>query len=361
VEEKKIKILVVGDFMWPWYQDSCSDALENLGCSVERFGWFKDFRYWVENKSEPKFHSFFHRIQYRFHFGPIVWKVKRNLLIRSKKFQPDIVWFYNVKLISPDIIKKLKKELSNSIFVQYSNDNPFSKSAKSGIWKNYLNSIPLFDKHFVYRYQNFQDYKNFGSQKIYLLRSYFIPEQDFPVHANEIPEKFKSDVVFAGHFEDDGRIEILESICEAGYKLNLFGGGWNEAYSKLKPGSPLFDFFPISPVTNEEYRYAICGSKVALSLLSTLNNDTYTRRSFQIPAMKTVMLSQHSEDLESLFKPDAEAVFFKNKDDLLEKLKILIDDEEKRNKIAESGYIKVYKSGHDINSRMKSWLKDVLN
>jgi len=361
VEDKKIKILVVGDFMWPWYQDSCSDALENLGCIVERFGWFKDFRYWVENKSEPRFHTFFHRIQYRFHFGPVVWKVKRRLLIRSKKFQPDIVWFYNVKLISPRVLGKLRKELTNAIFAQYSNDNPFSTAAKLGIWKNYINSIKLFDVHFAYRFQNLEDYRNYGSEKAFLLRSYFVPEVDFPVPENDIPEKFKCDVVFAGHYEEDGRVEMLEAICRAGYKLNLFGGSWNESYRKLKPNSPLLSLFPICPVTNEEYRYAICGSKVALCFLSTLNRDSYTRRNFQIPAMKTVMLSQFTEDLVSLFKPDLEAVFFNNEVELLEKIHLLISDEKLRREIAEKGFIRVYESGHDVKSRMNVWLKQIGN
>ncbi len=360
MKEERIKVFVVGDFMWPWYQEACADALEKIGCDVKRFGWFNNFRYWVKNQSEPKFYSLFHRIQYRYHFGPIIWKIEKKLLIQSKSFNPDIVWFYNVKLISPRVLVKLRKELPCTIFAQYSNDNPFSIAAKSGIWKNYLNSVRLFDIHFAYRAQNLGDYRNCGSEKAFLLRSYFIPKLDFPVPENEIPEKFKCDVVFAGHYEDDGRIEILESICKAGYKLNLFGGAWNEAYSKLKPNSPLLNFFPISPVTNEEYRYAICGSKVALCLLSTLNRDTYTRRNFQIPAMKTVMLSQYTEDLVSLFKPDVEAVFFKNKIELLDKLHLLISDEKLRSVIAEKGFIRVFESGHDVESRMNVWLKQVI-
>jgi hypothetical protein len=207
---------------------------------------------------------------------------------------------------------------------------------------------------------NIADYKRLGSKAAHLLRSYFIPNEDFPVPAEEIPEKFRCDVVFAGHFEDDGRVEMLEAICAAGFSLNLFGGGWDAALAKLKPESPLRAKYPISPVTNADYRYAICGAKVALCFLSTLNQDTYTRRNFQIPAMKVTMLSQFTDDLAALYKSDEEAVFFRSERELLEKLTKIIEDDRWRLSLAEAGYAKVYAGGHDVHSRMNQFLGDLL-
>jgi hypothetical protein len=165
--------------------------------------------------------------------------------------------------------------------------------------------------------------------------------------------------VFAGHYEDDGRVETLEAICDAGFHLNLFGGGWSAALPKLKSDSPLRSKYPISPATESDYRYAICGAKVALCFLSTLNRDTYTRRSFQIPAMRTAMLSQYTDDLASLYKEDKEAVFFNTKAELLEKIKRLLVDEKWRYSVAKGGYDKVHAAGHDVVSRMEVWLDQV--
>lgn len=353
------RILIVGDYMWPWYQEACATALENLGCEVTRFSWFHDFWRWREGFSEPSYRSLWHRFQYRLHTGPTVWQVCRRLKNQAIAEQPDIIWFYNVQLIPPNIIKALKKVLPDTLFAQYANDNPFSSAAKSGLWRNYLLSIPLFDVHFSYRLNNILDYQQYGAKSIHLLRSYFIPEEDYPVKEDEIPERFKCDVVFAGHYEDDGRVEMLEAICHAGYRLNLFGGGWDSAFSKLNSESPLRSKFPVSPVTKADYRYAICGAKVALCFLSTLNLDTYTRRSFQIPAMEVAMLSQYTDDLASLFVPDAEAVFFRDKQELIAKLSKLLRDDEWRQYVAKGGYAKVYSMGHDVTSRMKVWINNV--
>lgn len=354
------RVLLLGDYMWPWYQDACADALEFHGCVVERFGWLQDFRHWVEGHSEPFYHSLWHRIQYRLRFGPAVWRVNQRLIHVVRQFRPDIVWFYNVQLIAPATVKRLRKLLPDAIFVQYANDNPFSKAAKPGLWRNYLASIPHFDIHFSYRHNNIADYQRHGVQEVHLLRSYFIPEEDHPESQELIPDRFKCDVVFAGHYEDDGRVEMLEAICNAGYRLNLFGGGWNAALPSLHSASPLRALFPISPATGADYRYAICGAKVALCFLSTLNHDTYTRRSFQIPAMKTAMLSQYTEDLASMFVPDVEAVFFKNQPELLAKLQALIADDKNRASIASAGYARVYADGHDVRARIGEWLETVL-
>jgi spore maturation protein CgeB len=355
------RILLVGDYVWPWYQDACADALEHQGCVVERFGWFDDFRHWREGCSEPFYHSLWHRIQYRQRLGPAVWRVNHRLLQVARQFQPDIVWFYNVQLIAPEIVRAMRQALPDATFVQYANDNPFSAAARPGLWGHYLKSIKYFDIHCVFRLSNVLDYKGVGSKNVLLLRSYFIPEDDYPVPQLTIPDRFRCEVVFAGHYEDDGRVEILEAICDAGYKLNLFGGGWNAALPKLRADSPLRGQYPISPAIGVDYRYAICGAKVALCFLSTLNHDTYTTRSFQIPAMKVAMLSQYTDDLANLYVPDAEAVFFNNTEELLDKLGHLLTNDVWRESVAAAGYAKVYDAVHHVKGRMKVWLEDVLS
>ncbi len=356
----RTKIMLVGAFMWPWYQEACAKALESLGCEVIRFGWFDDFWRWVPDRSEPVYHSLYHQIQSRFQAGPIVNRVNRRLVRAATQEIPDIIWCYNVHLITPSTIQKLRKKLPDTTLCQYANDNPFSADSKPGLWRKYIDSIKYFDKHFSYRHQNMDDYYRYGAKDVSLLRAYFIPDEDYPVKKEEIPDKFKCDVVFAGHYEDDGRVDMLEAICEAGFDLRLYGGGWSAALPKLRNDSPLHALFPISPVTGIEYRYAINGAKVALCFLSTLNQDTYTRRNFQIPAMKTVMLSEHTNDLESLFQPDVEAMFFRDKADLLGKLRVLIENQDLRLTIAEDGYKRVYADGHDVRARMQLWLDRVL-
>lgn len=354
----KIKVMIVGDYSWPWYQEACANALETLGCQVIRFGWFDDFSKRTHDSPLPVFYSIWHRLQYRLGTGPVVWRITRRLLQLAKYTQPDIVLFYNVTLLGSVVVQRLKGALAQSLLCQYANDNPFSPYASTGLWKRYIQSIPFFDAHFTYRSSNADDYYRLGAKHVRLLRSYFLPTEDYPVVRDEVPDHFKSDVVFVGHYEDDRRLAQLEHIARAGFDLKVFGSGWGDSFKKLDADSPLRSLYPITPVLGDDYRYAICGAHVALCFLSKLNQDTYTRRNFQIPAMKVAMLSEYTTDLAQLFLPNEEACYFNDDKELLHSIYYLLSNDSDRVKISRAGYERVYEDGHDVVGRMKSWLAD---
>jgi hypothetical protein len=352
-------VLVVGDWQWPWYQEACSAALESLGCRVLRFGWNDRFKRWVPGRSEPEFRSWWLCLQSRAQSGPAVWQLHRDLVLMAVQGRPDVIFFYNVQLIDPATVRTLKAAVPGAVLCQYANDNPFSARAVPGLWRNFLRSIPEFHLHFAYRRSNLEEFRKRGAREVHLLRSYFIPEDDFPIAEGDRDQRFECDVVFAGHYENDGRLAALEAVMRAGFRLKLFGGGWSAALPRLAEESPLRALYPISPVTGADYRQAICGAKTALCFLSSLNCDTYTRRNFQIPAMGVAMLSQRTADLAGLFAEDREACFFESTDELLQKLKRLVADKEYRGRIAAAGRERVWSGAHHVAGRMRQLLSTV--
>ncbi len=357
---KKFKILLAGDYMWPWYQKACSDSLKKIGCEVIEFSWFRNFWKFVENKSEPIYLDFFTRIQHKFLMGPIISKINKELIEKAKEEKPDVIWLYNVHLINKSTLHRLKKILPDTKLVQYANDNPFSKGASYNLWRHFKSSVCCFDISFAYRESNIDDYIDHGAKKVFLLPAYFCPELDYPKDKKKIPQKFLCDVVFAGHYENDQRIKSLEAVYDLGIDLKIYGGGWN-ALLKSHPSSPLIKLLPIEPAVGEDYINAICGSKIALCFLSSLNEDTYTRRCFQIPAMRTTLLSQHSDYLEELFTENQDIIFFKNEEELCEKVKFLLKNEDILEQISKTGFKNVLMNGHDNLSRMRYWLDIVKN
>jgi spore maturation protein CgeB len=109
-------------------------------------------------------------------------------------------------------------------------------------------------------------------------------------------------------------------------------------------------------VWGANYNRALCGAKVALCFLSKLNRDTYTRRCFEIPATKTLMLSEYSDDLALLYLEGVEVDYFRNKNELIQKIKQYVDSAADRSRVAQGGFDKVHSAGHDIDSRIKIML-----
>jgi hypothetical protein len=179
------------------------------------------------------------------------------------------------------------------------------------------------------------------------------------VPLDDADRAFRSDVLFAGHYEADGRIDCLEGVARLGVDFKLFGGTWYLAERHLSPQSPLRPFLPVRPLVRSDYRKAISGTKIALCFLSKLNDDTYTRRSFEIPAMQTFMLSQYTDDLASLFREGEEAEFFRSKEELLDKIKYYLKHDAKRQAVAEAGHRRVLRDGHDVLSRAREFVNAV--
>ena len=128
---------------------------------------------------------------------------------------------------------------------------------------------------------------------------------------------------------------------------------WN---SLLAKSVVLKHLAPVYLVWNEDYNKALCGAKIALCFYSKLNRDTYTRRCFEIPAAGTLLLSEYSDDLASLYQVGEEVDMFKTKQEMIQKINLYLDNDDLRRRVAANGNQRVIADGHDIVSRMEKVL-----
>lgn len=349
-----MRIIVAGAWQWPWYEKACADALQKLGHEVEKFSWEERFTRFVNGRVEPTPLSHVTTIQRRLNWGPLISSINRDLLNVVKRFRPHILLAYRATHVFSSTLRKIKRISPGTNLIQYCNDDPFSQNASKFLWRHLKRAVPIYDMHFVYRQHNIGDFQNLGAKRVNLLRSYYIPEQNYQVKLKKSDSCYICDVLFAGHYEGDFRVDYLETVLKSGVKLNLFGGGWTDA--NLSFNSPLHKLCPVAPVVGEDYRKAISGAKIALCFLSKLNRDTYTRRNFEIPATGTFMLSEYSDDLATMFQEGYEAEFFRSKEEMIEKINYYIANDSKRRLIAERGRKRVIRDGHDVISRMQQML-----
>lgn len=231
-----------------------------------------------------------------------------------------------------------------SVVFSYNNDNPFSDYFPFYYWRHYRNSIKYDDVTFVYRRSNIDECIKCGAHNVELLRSYYIDNRNYPLYLEERDKKY--DVVFLGHYEKDGRVSYLSALTASGITIGIPKGGWTGIEEDNS-------FFMRLENTRENYNQILNESKIALVFLSDLNKDTYTRRCFEIPATRTFMLSVYTDDLAGLFKPDKEAVYFKTPEELVQKTKYYLEHEEERERVAQAGYERLKRDGHEIGDRVQ--------
>jgi spore maturation protein CgeB len=337
-----MKILVIGDWIYPIYEEAFHRGFLDLGIDSAKFEWGPYF-----SKK-----SILTRVQNKFNRGPLVEKLNRDLITALSNEKPDILFIYRGWRLKRRTLIEIKRLFPSMKMILYVNDDPFSPLYPRWYWAELINSICLYDLIFAFREHNLDEFKRHGSKNTELLRPYYVPWLHSLSNIDNVYPKYQHDVIFVGHYENDGRLDYLKSICEMNLKLKIFGepDHWNNI---LKKDNCFKHLIPVSFLFDVNYCRELSLSRIALCFLSKLNRDTYTMRNFEIPATKTFMLSEYTDDLATLFKEDKEVVFFRNKNELLEKIKYYLDNEDERNKIAEAGYDRVIKDSHSVIERAK--------
>jgi spore maturation protein CgeB len=348
-----MRVLVAGDWHSEIHEEVAAQALRDLGHEVREFRWSPYFSLTKGIFREVR--SLIRKFQNKYIVGPLIVKINSLFIKSAVDFKPDIIFIYRGTHISRKSLERIKKNLPGCVLIGYNNDDPFSPKGAPYLWSIFLKAIPMYDLILAYRHANINEYELHGAQRVELLRSWFVPKINHPVQLGKDDErKYLTDVVFVGHYENDQRLEYLEEIVKQGIQLRIFGPGWDPI---LKQSTILKSLSPIELVWGQDYNKALCGSKIALCFFSKINRDTYTRRCFEIPATGTLMLSEFSDDLASLYEEGKEVDYFRSKIEMIEKIKKYLNDSSVRKTVAEAGLKRVNYDGHDILSRMRQVVK----
>lgn len=348
-----MKILVVGDWHSELHEQAVFNAFKILGHEVSKFAWHDYFR------SSNRLDTLCKKLQNRLIVGPVVWKLNQDLIDTAVEFSPDLIFVYRGTHITAGTLKKIKQLIPDSTLVGYNNDDPFAKGHPYSLWRHFFKAVPVYDLMFAYRHHNLDDLLRIGAKRVELLRSWYIPEFHKKMTPSKRDElKYGCDCIFVGHFEEDGRDACIEELINSGVNVKIFGpysglgkSGWDTPVAR---SVILQRVLPIEYLSGDSYVTAINCAPIALCFLSKLNKDTYTRRCFEIPAIGAALFSEYTEDLASLFKDGEEAVFFRSKEELLEKVLYFLEHKDQLDEIRKRGMARVKHDGHDIYSRLNA-------
>lgn len=338
-----MKILLIGSYKYDMYAPAFFDAWNQLGHQVYRVDSSK---YVLPGYNIVS--TILNKFQGKYHYGIPVFRYNRDIVKSFQQIRPDFVFLYRCDHVFDKTLKRIKDE---TIIFSYNNDDPFSITVPQLFASNFLSNSKYCDLVYVYRPKNLIDFQNIGINHTKLLLPYYLSSSNYP-----IPEVKKDiPIAFAGHFEADGRDKVIKAMYDAGLPVSIYGGDYwitkSSLYNQLKP-------IIKEPKTGEEYNLLLNRFQIALVFLSQRNNDTYTRRCFEIPAAKTLMLAPYTKDLDNLFPEDECAVYYRSTEDLIAKCKNLLSHPEEMKRIADAGYERLKVIGGSEIDRCKEIIKD---
>ena len=336
-----MKIVIVGSFRYEMYAPAFAYGFRKLGHEVVEIDYEK-----YHLKVNSALPVFINRFQDRYHYGVLMRKYNNDIINAVDKETPDLVFFYRCYHVYSSTLRSIKDKTK---LMSYNNDDPFSGMPSKRYFRFHLDNSKYCHLNYVYRWRNIIDYKEIGISNTKVLLPYFLSRQNKPIKCKkDIP------IAFLGHFENDGRDEYVLRMKEAGIPIRVYGDvHWKEAplYGLIKDV-----VFPEK--RGAEYNFTINRCQICLVLFSKLNHDTYTRRCFEIPAAKTVMLCEFSEEMNRMFPEWECAVYFKNSDELVKKAKDLLDKPLELVRIADNAYYKLQELGGSEIDRCRQVLRD---
>tara|TARA_Y200000002_G_scaffold366537_1_gene357605 strand:- start:22767 stop:23789 length:1023 start_codon:yes stop_codon:yes gene_type:complete len=337
-----VKLLIVGnDTQWAIERFYCNH-LNSLGITTSIYDVNRYY----------KLNSYLFKIRFKFLDASIFKKLNKDLISFCKQTKFKFVWIFKGIEIFPKTLQTLKK--LGIILINYNPDHPFIRYSPSHGGSNIPKSIPLYDIIFSYRTDLVKSIRSKFNVKTCLL--------PFGYEKNNIDFKETSSqkkinrVCFLGT-ADEKRSKKIKYIAKNGFKVDVYSETF---YNKRLLRDKNIRIF--SDVYGQNFWNILYSYDIQLNFLRDHNKNSHNMRTFEVPGVGGVLLTEYSNEQLEFFNQDKEIFTFKNDIELLDNLeKIKSFTEYKKNIVRESARNRSLKSKYSYFDRSKivlNFLKD---
>lgn len=274
----------------------------------------------------------------------IVEAVRRNAY--------DIVWIDKGVFVSGNTLKAIKRISPATIILGYSPDNMAERHNQS---QRFLDSLPYYDHYVTTKSYIVEKLKSMGAKDVIFVNNAYEETFHHPYDITPVEkERLGGQVGFIGSWEEE-RFFSMKYLADHGIPVRVWGGGkWKEYIDKIPnlivEGRGLF---------SEDYNKALSAFDISLCFLRKINFDQQTTRTMEIPACKSMLMAERTDEHMELFEDGKEAIFFSDNKELYEKCQYYLQNIDKCHIIAEAGRNRCIKSGYSNEQTIKNILKAI--
>lgn len=335
----KPRVLYVGPLDFPSTTSMRLELLREMGVSV--FPW--DSAHFFRKIPAWKRPLFFSR----------PYRRANQALRRAAQESFDLIWVEKGFWIWPSTLKRLKR--TGAFLIHHTTDALRPRYWKyRRLYQLMRKTLSLYDLFFTSNVGDFRALSGRAATRVELTQLAYNPFLFHPARdPDEIRKIWQSDLLFVGHHEP--RTEsYIAALVQAGLNVKVFGDGWEKARHR----KALKDSLGLRRLTNQEYVWAIKGTKIGLCFVSEWNQNQTSDRSFEVPACGTFLLAVRTPQHQECYQEGREAEFFSNEKELVQKAAYYLAHEEKRREIAQKGHERCLRSDYSWRAVMqRDWEK----
>ena len=349
---RPLKLLFCGDLSsvasYSWQRAA---IFREFGFEVSPFAFADYSQFGLLTRLKKKIHGS------RFKFPErVVRSFNAEFLNRIAATQPEIVWTEKALLLLPETLAEAKRILPDGFFVCHQMDNPFGgRRAEVPTWRNFVQSIPLYDLHFVKANGAVDHYKKRGAKRVLLMGEGFFASIHHPYDPAEIPPQFKHDTVFVGTPLDHRVTSLAYLMDKERIPVEIYGNLWNRHTIYYRHRQRFH-----GPAVGRVYAQVLSGSKICLGYVSWSNFDEYNGRSTEIPACGGFLLAERTPKHQEMYEEGKESEFFGSDAECADKIRFYLRNDGDRLKIAQAGYERCLKSDYSLRRYVREAMQEVL-
>ncbi len=294
-----------------------------------------------------KTHRILRSIGARYKFGPLLSNINR-FINKHLTHDYDLVWVDKGVFIKKNTLINIKSRAKT--LIHFTPDMAFYANKTS----DFSDNMNLYDYLVTTKSAKLSFYEErVAKDKIIFAKQGYDLQVHIPYHSFEEKEDYVS---FIGLYEIS-REEIIQKLIDNQIHVKIAGNGWLDFVNKNKSNSYLE--YVGTGLFSSEYSKFISKSMMSLGLLSKNFPELHTTRTFEIPACKTALLTEINEETTSFYNEN-EAIFYKDNNDLVDKIMFYFNNKKELEKVTSNGYQKVISSGCDYKSILQNILEKTI-
>lgn len=246
-------------------------------------------------------------------------KVKRDM----KHFNPDLVVVFKGIFVNRKLLETFKV-----LKVHYHPDDSTNPANRTIVFDE---AEGTYDIHFTSKKHNLREIYERVNKPVYFFWYAYDPDWHFQSSPLDFADS-KYRIGFIGNYRPD-RVGIVNEIAQRfGREFGIAGIRWEKV-----PGLAM-KISILGGIYGADFSKFIETAPIQLGLLNSDNRDSHTARSFEVPAAGGLLIAEDTEDHREIFQSEENVLFFRDKSELLAKIKWAIENPSIAENIASNGH-----------------------
>lgn len=269
--------------------------------------------------------------------------VGRSLLdfLKTRTEQYHAIIIFKGMLLSPTWIVRCKAISSTASWVNVNPDDPFNMISRGSTNRNVLRSIGCYDIYATWGKHLIPSIEQQGCAAAFFLPFGHDADNHYPAGVQHSNGDY---IAFVGGWDQE-REAILTEVAD--FPIAIYGEGWNRVAAQ----SPLRNKTCSQNIYGEQLRQIISSARASINILRPQNYGSHNMRTFEIPAMRGLMVTTFSEEQNSFFPDGRASLMFSDTTELRQKLQLILEGEYNVAEIKETAFKLSHDQSYDSRAR----------